>query len=50
MTAGGVVYPNPIDDPDEVVPVWLCELGEHADCDGYACPCCASGECPGARA
>lgn len=43
----GVVFPNPIDDPDEIVPVWLCELGDHAECDGYACPCCASGECPG---
>lgn len=42
-----VVFPNPIDDPDEIVPVWLCELGDHARCDGYACPCCASGECPG---
>lgn len=43
----GVVFPNPIDDPAEIVPVWLCELGDHAECDGYACPCCASGECPG---
>lgn len=42
-----LVHANPIDDPDEVVPVWLCELGNHAECDGYACPCCASGECPG---
>lgn len=41
-----VVYPNPIDEPDEIVPIWLCEQGQHEACNGYACPCCASGQCP----
>lgn len=32
------------DDDDPIT--WLCDLGDHDGCDGYACECCARGHQP----
>ena len=26
-----------------ITPTWLCDLGDHDRCNGYACECCACG-------
>lgn len=40
--AGFVDYLVELLDDDTGI-TWLCDLGQHDECDGYACVCCGHG-------